>query len=136
MIKIEEIIIDYYEFIQGYKNLIDIKGIEESSFINKKKGELGLYKYHYHGAGCRLEKEGVICEYDYLPTNDYPIKFSSWKLFEFMETNPKWKAQDYNLDDVHHSLMTLVEKKKLFLLDLNGVMFPIFQIKDVRFLDS
>lgn len=134
MKNIEKIVIDYYCFIQDYKNLVRGKGIEESDLISKKKGEVGIYKFHYHGAGCRLEKEGIICEYDYLPTNDYPIKFSSWKLFEYMNTNPKWQDVKYNLDSVHKCLMTLVGENKLFLLELDGVKFPIFQLNNVTML--
>lgn len=132
MKEIEDIILNYCGFIEGYKNLIKNQGLEESQLMKGKSGEIGPYKYQYHGAGCRLEKEGIVCEYDYLPANEFPIKFSSWKLFEFMDTSVKWKSLNYSLDDIHLSLMELVQQNKLFLLDLDGVKFPIFQIKDIN----
>jgi len=128
---IENIIIDYVKFIKEFESLLGELDFD-STKIYDESGVIGHYRYQYHGAGCRLEKNGIICEYDFLPKNNYPIKFSSWKLFEFIRTNNKWNSLIISLDDVHEVLMLLVEDKKIFLLDLGGSIFPIFQIKDMQ----
>ncbi|MFD2557199.1 DUF6896 domain-containing protein [Sphingobacterium tabacisoli] len=74
--------------------------------------EQGDYKFQYHGAACRLEKHGVICEYDLLPENEYPVKFSNWELNEFINTSEKWKTVKYSLEELHEILLQLVEDKK------------------------
>jgi hypothetical protein len=128
---LKEILTDYVSFINGYKNLIKSHNRKEADFIAIRTGTIGAYSFHYHGAGCRLEKLGVICEFDFLPENECPIKFSSWKLYEFFNTNSKWNKVNYSLDDIHKDLLKLVEEGKLVLLELFGVKFLVFQIKDI-----
>lgn len=125
---LKEVLIDYVNFIAGYKDLIKSENRIEADFMQMKNGKIGDYSFLYHGAGCRLEKLGVVCEFDFLPENDFSIKFSRWKMYEFFKTSPKWNGLNYNLEDIHTGLLKLVEKGKLFLLELNGVKFPIFQI--------
>lgn len=129
---LNQVLIDYINFIEGYKNLIRGQNKIEDNFIKMKNGEIDKYTFLYHGAGCRLEKEGIVCEFDFLPENDFPIKFSSWKILEFINTNTRWSGINYGLEDVHEGLLNLVKKKKLFLLNIGGVEFPIFQVKGVE----
>ncbi|UIR57314.1 hypothetical protein LZQ00_05730 [Sphingobacterium sp. SRCM116780] len=131
MIKfLEEVIRAYIEFIEDYKCLIKSQGKDEAILRKERKGEIGGHKFWYHGAGCRLEKEGVICEFDYLPENGFPVKFTNWEIYEFINSHNKWKEVKYSLDDIHAALLNLVERNKLFLLEIEGVKFPIFQIKN------
>lgn len=137
MIKfLEEVIRDYIEFIQEYKFMIKAQGKDEKIFEKKRNGVIGNYIFLYHGAGCRLERDGIICEYDFLPENGYPIKFSNWKIYEFINTNKKWNVKGYSQKDIHDGLMGLVEIKKLFLLEIGGVKFPVFQIKNINDFDT
>ncbi|WP_316838579.1 DUF6896 domain-containing protein [Pedobacter gandavensis] len=129
---LKEILIDYVSFIVGYKELIIQQNGIESDFIDLGSGTIGDYSFFYHGAGCRLEKEGVVCEFDFLPENGFPIKFSNWEVYEFINTNAKWSGITYNLDEIHIELLKLVEKRELVLLDISGVKFLVFQIKDVE----
>jgi len=128
---LKEVLIEYINFIEDYKSLISKQNKNESDFINMNNGKIGQYDFHYHGAGCRLEKEGVVCEFDFLPENEFPIKFSSWEIYEFINTNSKWNGLKYRLEDVHTGLLNLVIMKKLVLLEVGGRKFPIFQVKDL-----
>lgn len=128
---LKEVLIDYVNFIEGYKSLIRSQNKEESEFIQLNRGKIGPYDFFYHGAGCRLEKEGVVCEFDFLPENEFPIKFSTWEIHEFIRTNKRWSGVKYSMDDVHKGLLDLVNMNKLVLLDLWGHKFLVFQIKDL-----
>jgi len=127
---LKEILIDYVNFIEEYKNLEKNQNKTEIEHGHINNGKIGNYSFFYHGAGCRLEKDGVICEFDFLPENGFPIKFSSWKMYEFIRTNEKWNKINLTLEDVHGGLLKLVKEEELVLLDINGVKFPIFQIKN------
>jgi len=129
---LKEVLIDYISFIEEYKNLIKNQNKTEADYILTNNGKIGNYNFLYHGAGCRLEKEGVICEFDFLPENNFPVKFSSWKMYEFIRTNEKWNKLDFSLDDVHIGLLQLVQKGGLVLLDIDGIKFPIFQIRGIE----
>lgn len=124
-----EILIDYVNFIEAYKNLVRNHNRMESDLIQMSTGKIGNYAFLYHGAGCRLEKDGIICEFDFLPENGFPVKFSTWKMYEFIRTNKKWNKLKFSLEEVHIGLLKLVEDKKLFLLNINEIELPIFQIK-------
>lgn len=126
---LNEILSDYVNFIEGYKNLIRSQNKTEDDFIHINNGKIGSYSFFYHGAGCRLEKDGIICEFDFLPENDFPIKFSSWKMYEFVKTNERWNKLNFSLEDVHTGLLKLVKTERLVLLEIDGVRFPIFQVK-------
>ncbi|WP_299223300.1 hypothetical protein [uncultured Aquimarina sp.] len=91
-----------------------------------KLGEFNGYKYSFHGAGCRVEKEGVICEYDIAPLNNTSIKFSLWKLFNFIKTNPS--LQDMSKDDVHVNILKLIEDKIISKLIIENIDTGIYQI--------
>lgn len=124
-------VIDYLEFIEGFERLLKNAGMSHDDFRRKKNlGIIGAYKYFYHGGGCKLEKDGVVCEFDYLPENGYPIKFSIWKFAEYIRTNPKWNNLGYDTDLIHKELHRLVKLSKLFYLEEFGVVYPIFQVKE------
>lgn len=129
---LKEILIDYVDFIEGYKSLLRSQNKSEADYTNMNNGKIGNYIFFYHGAGCRLESDGIVCEFDFLPENDFPIKFSSWKMYKFIKTNKKWNKLNFSLDDVHAGLLKLVKKEKLVLLENDGVKFPIFQVKDIK----
>lgn len=86
---------------------------------------IGDYSFVYHDAGYRLEKEDVVCEFDFLPENGFPIKFSNWEVYQFINTNAKWNRITYNLDEIHIELLKLVEKGELVLLEISGVEGPV-----------
>lgn len=130
---LNEVLIDYVNFIEGYKDEIRSQNKTEIDLIQMKNGKIGPYDFFYHGVGCRLEREGVVCEFDFLPENDFPLKFSSWEILEFINTSNRQSDLNYSLEDIHTGLLDLVKKEKLVLLELFGRKFPIFQIKDVKY---
>ena len=62
-------IITYIEFIKKFEGKLnskfEISGNiwERSGKDFPKSGKVGDYKYSFHGAGCRIENNGIICEY-------------------------------------------------------------------------
>jgi len=99
-------------------------------------GIIGAYQYFYHGGGCKLKKDGVVCEFDYVPENGYPIKFSIWKFGGYIKTNPKRFHFGFDIDFIHKELCELVKLGKLFYLEEFGVLYPIFQVKEKSLLTS
>ena len=87
-------IITYIEFIKKFEGKLNSKFKisgniwERSGKDFPKSGKVGDYKYSFHGAGCRIENNGIICEYDIAPLNGKSIKFSLWKLANFIKTHP------------------------------------------------
>ncbi|MFD2969946.1 DUF6896 domain-containing protein [Sphingobacterium bambusae] len=127
---IELILVDYLAFIENFRvSLLEHTG---KNFYNvkDKSGKIGDYFYHFHGAGCRLEKDNIVCEFDFLPQNEFPIKFSVWKFSEFINTNERWQHLKMELPELDVELKKLVFEKKLHLLDIGGVIFQIFQVEN------
>ena len=96
--KIEEIVNTYVRFIKDFEDHLKhkycIKG-NPRHFAGKlfdRKGEIYNFKYQFHGAGCRIEKDDIICEYDSLFSEGNEIDFSLWEFTTFIETHPKYKT--------------------------------------------
>ncbi|RKE56008.1 DUF6896 domain-containing protein [Sphingobacterium detergens] len=131
MIKLDlrKVLQDYVSLIEDFKSQFspDINEFEQKSSRNRS-GNIGEFKYHFHGAGCRLEKEGIVCEFDFMPTNEYPIKFSIWKMSEFILTNKAYGIDKLEESELHEALHPLVEDRTLVKLVFGGVVWEIYQI--------
>lgn len=131
MIKLDlrKVLQDYVSLIEGFKSQFspDINEFEKKSSRNRS-GNIGEFKYQFHGAGCRLEKDGIVCEFDFMPINEYPIKFSIWKMSEFILTNKAYGIDKLELFELHEALHPLAEDGTLVKLVFGGVVWEIYQI--------
>ncbi|MCD2261037.1 DUF6896 domain-containing protein [Psychroserpens luteolus] len=84
--------------------------------------------YKFHGAGCRLEIDNQICEFDFAPMNEYPIKFSLWKIIEFINTNTKFSELDFNDDIILNKINELIDEEILSKLKIGDFELDIYQI--------
>ncbi|WON93589.1 MULTISPECIES: DUF6896 domain-containing protein [unclassified Sphingobacterium] len=126
---IRKILNDYVAFIDDFKYQFspNMEEFEQKSSRNRS-GHIGDFKYQFHGAGCRLEKDGVICEFDFMPINEYPIKFSLWKMREFILTNKAYGIVKLGESELNEVLHTLVEDGTLVKLVLDGMVWEVYQI--------
>ncbi len=133
----EEIIIEYSIFIKDFEDKIIKKyKLENNPWFSAgklfdKKGEVDGYNYSYHGSGCTLEKDGIVCEYDIAPLNGKNIKFSLWKISEFIRTHPEYRKLEYETDYIENELSKLIQKKIVSWLELDGYVFKIYQIENI-----
>lgn len=126
-------IIDFYiQFIKNFelalKKKLKIKGDLWNQYDNSfpRNGAVDEYKYNLHGFGCRIELNDIVCEYDIAPLSSESIKFSVWKLFNFIETNSE--LENMNMDDVHAYILRLIENKIVSKLIVDNIDTGTFQI--------
>ena len=126
---IQKVLNDYVAFINDFKYQFspNIDEFEQKSSRNRS-GQIGGFNYQFHGAGCRLEKDGVVCEFDFMPINAYSIKFSLWKMREFILTNKAYGIVKLEESELHEMLHTLVEDGTLVKLVLGGVVWEVYQV--------
>ncbi|OJZ07090.1 MULTISPECIES: DUF6896 domain-containing protein [Sphingobacterium] len=126
---IRKVLNDYVAFINDFKYQFspNIDEFEQKSSRNRS-GQIGGFNYQFHGAGCRLEKDGVVCEFDFMPINAYSIKFSLWKMREFILTNKAYGIVKLEESELHEMLHTLVEDGTLVKLVLGGVVWEVYQV--------
>jgi len=126
---IRKVLNDYVAFINDFKYQFspNIDEFEQKSSRNRS-GQIGGFNYQFHGAGCRLEKDGVVCEFDFMPINAYSIKFSLWKMREFILTNKAYGIVKLEESELHEILHTLVEDGTLVKLVLGGVVWEVYQV--------
>lgn len=132
---IEKILNDHYNFIKKIENLmrteynIDknerILSLRGSNFQNK--GEIHGYNYQFHGKGCRLEKEGVICDYNY---HKKAIVFTLWGLKQFITSCNHYRNENFSDDYLELELYKLIENGKLLWLIDGGVVWEVYQYSD------
>jgi hypothetical protein len=132
--KIEEIVNTYVRFIKDFEEHLKHKySIKENPrhFAGKlfdRKGIIDNYKYQFHGAGCRIEKDDIICEYDSLFSEGNEINFSLWKITTFIETHPKYKTLNLSSEYIEQELYKLIEKGILTFQIINNCVFQVYQI--------
>ena len=91
-----------------------------------KKGSFSDYVYKFHGLGCRIEKEGIICEYDSYFYEEKSILFSVWKFFKFIETNSSLKT--LSKEDVQENINAMLEEgiiSKFFIDNINTGLYEV-----------
>lgn len=127
-------IYNYKSFIEQFENRI----ISECNIKDKNNvydfvglsfpgsGHIGDYEYHFHGAGCRVLKKNVICEYDFLKYSKIlKYQFSVWKLNEFIKSFYGIDIEDIKLRE---QLELLVKLNKLSKLQIDDKVFNIYLI--------
>ncbi|PUV24053.1 DUF6896 domain-containing protein [Sphingobacterium athyrii] len=126
---IKEILNDYVAFINDLKHRFSPNMEEfEKKRSQNRSGNIGEFKYQFHGAGRRLEKDGIVCEFDFMPTNEYPIKFSTWEIRKFILTTKAYSIDKLEKPELHEALHPLVDDGTLVRLVLGGVVREVYQI--------
>lgn len=132
--KMEEIVNNYVSFIKEFEAVLKRKySFKENPrhFAGRlfdKKGAIDNYKYQFHGAGCRIEKDDVICEYDSIFSEGNEIDFSLWKITTFIETHPKYKILNLSSEYIEQELYKLIQKEMLSFQIINNCVFQVYQI--------
>ncbi|WP_282088453.1 DUF6896 domain-containing protein [Aquimarina algiphila] len=122
----------YISFIKDFEKELSVKHGISDDFWNKsgkdfpKKGTTENYIYNFHGAGCTIEQNDIICEYDTAPLNGNNIKFSPWKFFNFIKTHPKLNT--ISKEDLESGLQLLLTKKKISKLVINDIQTGVYQV--------
>lgn len=82
------------------------------------------YEYFFHGAGCRIVKNKIICEYDFLSYEDgFSYQFSIWKLKSFIES---FYEIPLNEKELKQKIEELVTKGFLKKLKIENRIFDIY----------
>lgn len=125
---------DYKSFIKEFESVLFSKfEIKKPDYIYNyigalfdKNGKIADYEYHFHGAGCRVLKKNVICEYDFLKYSKIlKYQFSVWKLNEFIKSFYGIEIEDIKLRE---QLELLVKLNKLSKLQIDDKVFNIYLI--------
>ena len=126
----------YVKFIRDFEKELEKKCQISNDFWNKsgikfpKTGNTKSFKYSFHGAGCRVEKGEVVCEYDIAPLNDNDINFSLWKLFNYIETNPELENVDRK--DLESGVKELEKEGVISKLFIDGIDTGLYEIPRSR----
>ncbi|SEH45582.1 DUF6896 domain-containing protein [Chryseobacterium culicis] len=132
-INTKKLLEEYLVFIVNFESVLkkeyDIpKNINIWSYLVErkyKKGTVATYNYICHGSGFTVEKNGIICEYDKAPLNEYDIKFSFWKFKNFIETNHMQIIIDDSI--LKKDLSDLITANIVSWLIIDGINWNIYQ---------
>jgi hypothetical protein len=135
---IKEILTDYICFIRTFEVLLknkykmDINPCSFSGTLFEKKGTIDGIEYWFHGSGCTVEKDGVLCKYD-ISINE--IQFTQWDFTEFIRTHPEYQKLNYSSDYIEYELYQLINKGTLAWLivkgDIFGCVFKTYRVLKV-----
>lgn len=132
---VERILDEFINFISVFEKKMKIRynipDFQNSWCVRNvfdRKGTIDEYCYQYHGAGCRLEVNDVICEYNVAPLNGKDIKFSLWGFNEFINTHSDYKSLGYSSDYIKNELGKLIDNNVLSWVEMEGHVFEQYQV--------
>lgn len=121
---------EYIHFIKDFEGTIKKEfNIQNDIYLHlnkkfKSRGKVNNYDYYFHGAGCRIEKDKVICEYDYLSyENNLSYQLSLWKLKTFIDS---FYNIDYDANMLKDELENLVIKGVLKKLKIDNKIYDVY----------
>jgi hypothetical protein len=131
----KRVIREYLDLIEDFELRLQKKYKINSLWDNiglvfPREGTIDEYSYKFHGAGCKIVFQDIICEYDIAPLNGYDIKFSFWKIYQFYKTNKKLLSIEFTEDRFRDKLLNYLDKGIFSQLDIEGRKFNIYQIEN------
>lgn len=88
------------EFEEAMKKNYHFEG-NISDYVNilfEDTGSIKNYKYHFHGGGCEIIQNNIICDYDIINYGkDFKFEFSIWKLYTFIKIYFNIDIEEENL---------------------------------------
>ncbi|QEE49841.1 hypothetical protein FUA48_09660 [Flavobacterium alkalisoli] len=128
----KKILDNYYDFIETFEKLLmseyglDVNPYSKAGTLVPRKGKIGEFEYHYHGAGCTVKKDDIICEYNIVPVNKPGIKFSLWSFSEYVNSSSALKKSGYTSDYIRNELEKLIDEGILEWDDIDGNPINIY----------
>jgi hypothetical protein len=136
MINLRTILNDYVAFIKLFEATLKEKyGVKTNPYLNvgvpgliNRTGVIGGYEYRYHGLGCEIRYQDIICDYSIVPDQGTEIQFSIWALSQFIKTNLKYSDYAVNEKVLKDHIKDLVKKGVLSMLEIDGRVFEAYLI--------
>ncbi|MDR2221623.1 MAG: hypothetical protein LBE34_02675 [Flavobacteriaceae bacterium] len=142
MNEVKEYLNEYIRFIHDFEKVIRKKlelvtedvyeeinwiYIDSNRLMNYKHGYIDGYEYHFHGAGCFVQKGEVKCDFDYIHfIDDLTYSFTTYKFKDFVDS-----YYGINIDEkkLFESLKILTYDGFLQFVVLGGIVYNSFLVK-------
>ncbi len=133
---IKEILNSYILLIKEFENKLSQEynlNFEEgkwSDIVQKvpSNSKVSGLTFNFHGAGCRVEKGDIVCEFDYAPVDDCPVKFTAYKLFWFINSNNSYQKLKFTEDKIEDEINDLLRDNLLKRLKIGDFELDTYQI--------
>jgi len=136
---------EYVKFIHDFeetlRNKLDLREediyqeiyriyIDSDRLINYKQGHIDGYEYHFHGAGCFVQKGEVKCDFDYVHfIDDLTYNFTTYKFKDFVDS---YYCININEKELFESLKILTYDGFLQFAISEGIVLNSFLVKRYR----
>ncbi|WP_333662215.1 DUF6896 domain-containing protein [Chishuiella changwenlii] len=107
-------IIEFEETIKQYYKINDNLYEGYIGVLFKREGSIKNYKYRFHGGGCEVIQNDIICDYDYIPYDrNFKYQYTICSLHTFIETYFNLKIDKKDLKKEIEEFVKKGEIKKL-----------------------
>lgn len=118
IIEFEEAMREHYNFQDNLSDNLNI--------LFESEGSIENYKYRFHGGGCEIIQNNIICDYDFANyRKDFNYEYSIWKLYVFIKTYFNIDIHEANLKLEIEELVKKGEIKKLI---IDGRVYDVYFI--------
>lgn len=107
-------IIEFEEAIKQYYKINDNLYEGYIGILFEREGSIKNYKYRFHGGGCEIIQNDIICDYDYIPYDrNFKYQYTIFSLNTFIKTYFNLKIDERDLKKEIEELVKKGEIKKL-----------------------
>ncbi|SFN70912.1 hypothetical protein SAMN05421738_12310 [Algoriella xinjiangensis] len=123
MIDIQLYLRTYRSFIVSFEEALkkhyDINGNLYEDYIGvlfEREGSVDNFNYRFHGGGCEVIQNNIICDYDFIPYDkNLKYQYTIWNLYTFIDTYFDIKIDESNLKKEIEALVEIGKIKKLII---------------------
>ncbi|MGM5631428.1 hypothetical protein O2K51_11045 [Apibacter raozihei] len=136
--EILEVVKLYVKFINEFeKELIKEYNLKDKYWHVRgaafnRLGKAGNFRYRFHGIGCEIQKNEILCDYSIIPYGTegeyYYICFNDYELKCFIETFSIYKNLNIKENEVKNQLQKYIDDKTLKCLYQGEIRFDSYLI--------
>ncbi|MCA4780933.1 hypothetical protein OBJ95_01290 [Empedobacter falsenii] len=77
-------------------------------------GSIDDFNYRFHGGGCEVIQNNIICDYDFIPYDEvFKYQYTIWKLYKFIKSDSNISITEEKLKKEIEDLVETGQIKKL-----------------------
>lgn len=107
-------IVSFEETLKKHYNINDNLYEDYIGVLFERKGSIDDFNYRFHGGGCEVIQNNIICDYNFIPYDeDLKYQYTIWNLYKFIKSNSDINITEEKLKKEIEALVEIGQIRKL-----------------------
>lgn len=107
-------IISFEEALKKHYDINDNLYEDHIGVLFERKGSIDDFNYRFHGGGCEVIQNNIICDYNFIPYDeDLKYQYTIWNLYKFIKSNSDINITEEKLKKEIEALVEIGQIRKL-----------------------